>query len=139
MVERTLLNIKPDAVARNLVGEIIHRIEDAGYRIVALDKIQLTQKEAETFYAVHSERPFFKSLVTYMNSGPCVPIVVEGENAIQGIRSLIGATNPEEAAKGTIRADYAESIERNCVHASDGQETAVNEIAFFFSQRQLLD
>jgi nucleoside-diphosphate kinase len=138
MMGRTLLNIKPDAVAKHLIGEIILRIEKKGFRIVAMDKLQLSQSEAEAFYAIHKGKPFFKDLVDFMSSGPCVPLVVEGENVIEGIRELIGATDPSQAAQGTIRRDFAESISRNTVHASDGPDTAKEEISFFFSQRQLL-
>jgi len=138
MIERTLLNIKPDAVEKNLIGEIIQRVEKKGYRIVAIDKLRLTRQEAEAFYEVHRGKPFFNELVDFMSSGPCVPMVVEGENVIEGIRQLIGATDPSKAAKGTIRKDFAESITRNIVHASDGPETAKEEISFFFSRRRLL-
>jgi len=138
MIERTLLNIKPDAVEKNLIGEIIQRVEKKGYRIVAIDKLRLTRQEAEAFYEVHRGKPFFNELVDFMSSGPCVPMVVEGENVIEGIRQLIGATDPSKAAKGTIRKDLAESITRNVVHASDGPETAKGEIGFFFSRRRLL-
>jgi len=138
MIERTLLNIKPDAVEKNLIGEIIQRVEKKGYRIVAIDRLRLTRQEAEAFYEVHRGKPFFNELVDFMSSGPCVPMVVEGENVIEGIRQLIGATDPSKAAKGTIRKDFAESITRNIVHASDGPETAKGEIGFFFSRRRLL-
>jgi nucleoside-diphosphate kinase len=138
MLQRTLLNIKPDAVERNLTGEIIRRVEKAGYRILVLDKVRMDRKQAEAFYAVHAGKPFFRELTEYMSSGPCVPMVVEGENAIQGIRDLIGATDPAKAEKGTIRADLAESLTRNSVHASDAPETAVQEIFFFFSRRRLV-
>lgn len=138
MVERTLLNIKPDAVERNLIGEIIRRVEAKGYRIVSIDKDQLTQKEAEAFYEIHKGKPFFDELVEFISSGPCVPIVVEGENVIEGIRELIGATDPAQAAEGTVRKDFAESITRNSVHASDAAETAGEEIAFFFEKRRLI-
>lgn len=138
MVEQTLLNIKPDGVEKNLVGEIIRRIESSGYCVVAIDRIRLTKKEAETFYEIHHGKPFFEKLITYMCSGPCVPLVVEGENVIEGIRSLVGATDPQKAAQGTIRYEYGEDITRNCVHASDGPETAKIEIAFFFSRRELI-
>ena len=138
-MERTLLNIKPGAVKRNLSGEIIRRIEAAGYRIIAMEKTQLTVREAETFYAVHRGKPFFENLIAFMISGPCVPMVVEGEGAISGIRHLIGHTDPEIAAEGTIRHDFAETITKNCVHASDSPETAEQEIRFFFGGRRLLD
>jgi nucleoside-diphosphate kinase len=138
MVERTLLNIKPDAVERNLIGEIIRRVEAKGYRIVSIDKHQLTQKEAEAFYEIHKGKPFFDELVEFISSGPCVPMVVEGENVIEGMRELIGATDPAKAAEGTVRKDFAESITRNSVHASDAAETAGEEIAFFFEKRRLI-
>jgi nucleoside-diphosphate kinase len=138
MLGRTLLNIKPDAVERNLIGEIIKRVEAKGYRIVAIDKLQLTRNEAEAFYAIHEGKPFFNELVAFISSGPCVPMVVEGENVIEGIRELIGATDPSKAAKGTVRSDFAESITKNSVHASDAPETAREEISFFFGRRELL-
>jgi len=138
MLEQTLLNIKPDAVERNLLGEIIRRVEEKGYCIVAIDKLQLTRREAEAFYEIHRGKPFFDELVDYMSSGPCVPMVVEGEDVIEGIRELIGATDPSKAAEGTIRRDFSESITRNSVHASDGPETAKEEIGFFFERRRLL-
>ena len=138
MVERTLLNIKPDAVARNLIGEIIRRVEQKGYRIIAIDRLCLSRKEAEAFYKIHSGKPFFNELVDFMSSGPCVPMIVEGENVIEGIRKLVGATDPSRAANGTIRKDFGESITRNSVHASDGTETAEKEIGFFFEKRKFL-
>jgi nucleoside-diphosphate kinase len=137
MTERTLLNIKPDAVERNLIGEIIRRVEAKGYRIVAIDKLWLTKQEAEAFYEVHRGKPFFDELTDYMSSGPCVPMVVEGKNVIAGIRELIGATDPAKADEGTVRGDFAESMTRNSVHASDGPETAKEEIGFFFERRKL--
>lgn len=138
-MQRTLLNIKPDAVSRNLVGEICRRIEAAGFRIVAMEKTRMTRPEAEAFYHVHRDKPFFENLVKFMISGPSVPMVVEGENVIEGLRALIGATDPSEAAEGTIRRDMAENVTRNSVHASDSEHTASREIAFFFSTRRLLD
>ena len=138
MLGRTLLNIKPDAVERNLIGEIIKRVEAKGYRIVAIEKLQLTRKEAEALYAIHKGKPFFDELVAFISSGPCVPMVVEGDNVIEGIRELIGATDPSKAAEGTVRSDFAESITKNSVHASDAPETAREEIGFFFGQRKLL-
>jgi nucleoside-diphosphate kinase len=138
MIERTLLNIKPDAVGKNLIGEIIKRVESKGYQILAIDKLCMTQKEAEVFYAIHRGKPFFKTLVRFMSSGPCVPIVVEGEGVIQGLRELIGDTDPSKAAPGTIRHCFAEDITKNSVHASDGEETAEKEIGFFFGQRGLI-
>jgi len=137
-VEQTLSIIKPDAVAKNVVGQILARFEAANLRIAAAKKIQLTQADAEAFYAIHAERPFFKDLVAFMISGPVVVTVLEGENAMQTNRDLMGATNPAEAEAGTIRADFAESIDANAVHGSDSVENAVNEINFFFAQRELV-
>jgi len=137
-VEQTLSIIKPDAVAKNVVGQILARFETANLRIVATKKIQLSRADAEAFYAVHAERPFFKDLVEFMISGPVVVTVLEGENAMQTNRDLMGATNPAEAQAGTIRADFAESIDANAVHGSDSVENAVNEINFFFAQREIV-
>lgn len=131
-VEQTLSIIKPDGVQKNLIGEIYSRFEKAGLRIVAARMLHLTSEQAEGFYAVHKERPFYKDLVSYMMSGPVVVQVLEGEDAISKNREIMGATNPAEAAPGTIRADFADSIEENIVHGSDGADTAANEIAFFF-------
>jgi len=136
-MEQTLSIIKPDAVAKNVVGKILSRFEDAGLRIAATKKIQLSQADAEAFYAVHAERPFFKDLVEFMISGPVVVTVLEGENAMQKNRDLMGATNPKEAEAGTIRADFAESIDANAVHGSDSVENAINEINFFFAQKDI--
>ncbi|MEI7680513.1 MAG: nucleoside-diphosphate kinase [Betaproteobacteria bacterium] len=131
-VERTLSIIKPDAVAKNVIGEILARFEKAGLRIVASRMIHLSRQEAEGFYAVHSARPFFKDLVEFMISGPVMVQALEGENAILKNRELMGATDPKKADKGTIRADFADSIDANAVHGSDAVETAQNEIAYFF-------
>jgi nucleoside-diphosphate kinase len=131
-VERTLSIIKPDAVKKNAIGKILARFEDAGLRIIAARMTHLSRKEAEGFYAVHRERPFFKDLVEFMISGPVMIQVLEGENAIAKNRDLMGATDPKKAAKGTIRADFADSIDANAVHGSDGPETARKEIEFFF-------
>jgi nucleoside-diphosphate kinase len=131
-VERTLSIIKPDAVAKNVVGQIYARFEAAGLRIVAARMAHLSPREAGEFYAVHRQRPFFKDLVDFMVSGPVMIQVLEGENAIQKNRDLMGATDPKKAEKGTIRADFAESIDANAVHGSDGPETASAEISFFF-------
>ena len=131
-VERTLSIIKPDAVKKNVVGQILARFENAGLRIVEARMIHLSRKEAEGFYAVHRERPFFKDLVEFMISGPVLVQVLEGENAIARNRELMGATDPKKAEKGTIRADFADSIDANAVHGSDGPETARKEIAYFF-------
>ena len=131
--ERTLSIIKPDGVEKNLIGEIYKRFEGAGLRIIAARMIHLSQEQAQGFYAVHSERPFFNDLVAYMTSGPVMVQALEGENAIEQNRKLMGATNPAEADAGTIRADFAASIEENVVHGSDGPDTASQEIKFFFS------
>jgi nucleoside-diphosphate kinase len=131
-IERTLSIIKPDAVAKNVVGQIYARFEAAGLKIVAARMAHLSRREAEQFYAVHSERPFFKDLVEFMISGPVMIQVLEGEGAIAKNRDLMGATDPKKAAAGTIRADFADSIDANAVHGSDAPETAKNEVAFFF-------
>ena len=136
-MERTLSIIKPDAVAKGVIGQILSRFESNGLRIAATKKLQLSQQDAEAFYAVHAERPFFKDLVEFMISGPVVVTVLEGENAMQINRDLMGATNPAEAEAGTIRADFAESIDANAVHGSDSVENAAIEIAFFFAEREI--
>jgi nucleoside-diphosphate kinase len=136
--ERTLSIIKPDATRRNLTGAIVDRFEKAGLRVIAQRRMRLSQAQAEAFYAVHKERPFFGSLVKFMTSGPVVVQVLEGENAIAKNREVMGATNPANAAAGTIRKDFAESIEANSVHGSDAPETAVNEIKFFFSDLDIV-
>jgi nucleoside-diphosphate kinase len=133
-VERTLSIIKPDAVAKNVIGKIYSRFESNGLKIVAARMAQLSQAEAEGFYAVHKERPFFNDLVKFMISGPVMNQVLEGENAVAKNRELMGATNPKEAAAGTIRADFAESIDANAVHGSDSAENAAIEIAYFFGK-----
>jgi nucleoside-diphosphate kinase len=135
MVERTLLIIKPDAIEKNLTDEILRRIEEKGYQIIDKKERRLTRKQAESFYAVHKDQYFFNKLINYITSGPCIPAIVEGENAIRGIRELVGATDPKNAAEGTIRKDFAEDGTRNAVHASDGPETAKQEIAFFFDHK----
>lgn len=132
-LERTLSIVKPDAVAANRIGAILARLEAGGLCIVAARMLQLDREQAEAFYAVHRERPFFNDLVAFMTSGPVLAQVLEGENAIARNRKIMGATNPKEAAEGTIRADFASNIEENAVHGSDGPETATTEIAFFFS------
>ncbi len=137
-MERTLSIIKPDAVQRGLTGPILAKIEEAGLRLIALRMVCLSLKEAEEFYAVHAERPFFKSLVEFMTSGAVVVSALEGESAIARYRELMGATNPEEAAAGTIRKLYATNIERNAVHGSDAPETAAMEIAFFFRDQDFV-
>ena len=131
-LERTLSIIKPDAVAKNVIGEIYSRFEQAGLKVAAAKMKQLSRQEAEGFYAVHRERPFFSSLVNFMSSGPVMIQVLEGENAVLKHRDLMGATNPKEAAAGTIRADFAASIDANAVHGSDAADTAAVEIAYFF-------
>lgn len=136
-IERTLSIIKPDGVKRNLVGEILSRFEKNGLRVIATRMQNLSKVEAEGFYAVHKARPFYNDLVAYMTSGPVVVTVLEGENAISRNRELMGATNPKEAEAGTIRADFAESIEANTVHGSDGTDTAAVEVAYFFRTTEL--
>jgi len=136
-IERTLSIVKPDGVGRNLVGEIINRFEKVGLRVVAARMMQLSQKEAEGFYAVHRERPFFKDLVKFMTSGPVMVQVLEGEGAIAKNREVMGATDPKKAAPGTIRADLARSIDENVVHGSDAPDTAAREIAYFFREIEL--
>ncbi len=131
-VERTLSIIKPDAVVKNVLGQIYTRLEAAGLRIIAARMMQLSRAQAEGFYAVHRDRPFFRDLVDFMTSGPVIVQVLEGENAIARNRELMGATDPKKADKGTIRADFAESIDANAVHGSDGPETARAEVAYFF-------
>lgn len=136
-VERTLSIIKPDAVAKNVIGEIYTRFEKAGLRVVAARMKHLSRIEAEGFYAVHRERPFFKALVDFMITGPVMVQVLEGENAVAKHRDLMGATDPKKAAAGTIRADFADSIDENAVHGSDSQENAAKEIAYFFRTTEL--
>ncbi|MFZ0552469.1 MAG: nucleoside-diphosphate kinase [Steroidobacteraceae bacterium] len=136
-LERTLSIVKPDGVSRNLIGEVYRRFEKAGLTIVAARMLRLSEREAEGFYAVHRERPFFKDLVRYMTSGPVVVQVLEGESAITRNREIMGATDPKKAAAGTIRADLALSIEQNVVHGSDAPDTAAREIAYFFSTTEL--
>jgi nucleoside-diphosphate kinase len=137
MSERTLAIVKPDAVANGAAGQILARIEQAGFRVVALKMIHMSEADAAGFYAVHRERPFFKSLVTFMTQGPCIPMVLERDGAIQRWRDLMGATDPAKAAAGTIRKDFATSIEANAVHGSDAPATAAFEIPYFFSALEL--
>lgn len=137
-VERTLSIIKPDAVAKSAIGQINSRFEKAGLRIVAAKMLRLSKKQAEEFYGIHRERPFFNSLVSFMSSGPVLVQVLEGDNAIMTNRNVMGATNPKEAAAGTIRADFADSIDHNAVHGSDAAETAKQEIAFFFKPEEIV-
>ena len=136
-IERTLSIVKPDAVAKNVIGKIYSRFEDNGLKIVAAKMKHLSRREAEGFYAVHKERPFFGELVEFMTSGPVMVQVLEGENAVAKNRELMGATNPKEAAAGTIRADFAQSIDANAVHGSDSLENAKIEIAYFFSVTEI--
>ena len=135
--ERTISIIKPDAVAKNVIGEIYSRFEKAGLKIVASKMMQLSEEKAGEFYAVHKERPFYGELVAFMTSGPVMVQILEGEDAIAKNREVMGATNPKEAAAGTIRADFAESIDENAVHGSDGPDTAKSEMAFFFSDDEI--
>ena len=135
--ERTLSIIKPDAVAKNVIGEIYSRFEKAGLKIIAAKMLHMSQEQAEGFYAVHKERPFFKDLVGFMTSGPVMVQVLEGENAIAKHRDIMGATNPKEAAPGTIRADFATTIDENAVHGSDGPDTAKVEVAYFFNDNEI--
>ncbi len=135
--ERTLSIIKPDAVAKNVIGKIYSRFESNGLKIVAAKMQQLSKEQAEGFYAEHKERPFFNDLVAFMTSGPVVVQVLEGDNAIALNRDLMGATNPKEAAEGTIRADFAESIDANAVHGSDSPQSAAREVAYFFSDEEI--
>lgn len=135
--ERTLSIIKPDAVAKNVIGEIYRRFESGGLHIVAAKMLQLRREQAEDFYAVHRERPFFRDLVQFMTSGPVLVQVLEGEQAVARHRQLMGATNPKDAAPGTIRADFADTVDENAVHGSDGPDTAKAEIAFFFREDEI--
>ena len=135
--ERTLSIVKPDGVRKNVIGDVYNRFEKAGLRIVAARMTQLTQAQAEAFYGIHRERPFFKDLCAYMTSGPVMVQVLEGENAVARNRDIMGATDPKKAAPGTIRADLADSIEANVVHGSDSLENAAREVAFFFSETEI--
>ena len=138
-VERTFSIVKPDAVANNVIGKIYERFESVGLRIIGCKMLRLTRGQAEAFYVVHRERPFYQELVDYMVSGPVVVQVLEGEDAVAMNRKVMGATNPTDAAPGTIRADFAQSVQANAVHGSDAKETAAQEIAFFFSADELCD
>src|SRR5882762_2555968 len=137
MMQRTLAIIKPDAVERGVVGAILSKIEQAGFKVIAAKLIHMSFDDAAGFYAVHRQRPFFKSLCTFMTQGPCIPMVLEADNAIQKWRDLMGATDPAKAAAGTIRKEFATSIEANAVHGSDAPETAAFEISFFFSALEI--
>jgi len=136
-IEKTLSIVKPDGVRKNIVGTVIGRFEGAGLKVAGLKMISLTKKDAEGFYDVHKERPFFGSLTDFMSSGPAVVMVLEGEGAIKKVREIMGATNPDEAAEGTIRKDFADSIESNIVHGSDAPETAEFEIGYFFNALEI--
>ena len=137
-IERTLTILKPDCVRKGLIGEVTKRIQDAGFKILAMKLTQLTSETAGGFYAVHKERPFFGELVEFMTSGACVPMILEKENAVLDFRSLIGATNPAEADKGTIRADFAESLGENIIHGSDSVENGMIEAAYFFAESEVV-
>lgn len=137
-VERTLTILKPDCVRKGLIGEVTKRIQEAGFEIVAMKMTRLTEDTAGGFYAVHKERPFFDGLVEFMSSGPCVPMILEKENAIEDFRAFIGATNPEEAEDGTIRADFADSVGENIVHGSDSVENGKKEADYFFSEAEVV-
>lgn len=139
MIERTLAILKPDCVRKNLTGAVVARIEKAGFKIIGMKKTRLTKETAGAFYAVHKGRPFYDGLVEFMSSGACVPIALEKENAIADFRTLIGATDPAEAAPGTIRKDYADNKGENIVHGSDSIENGKIEIAFFFSEKELIE
>lgn len=136
-MERTLSIVKPDGVSKNLIGEVIKRFENSKLRVIALKMVQLSKAEAQGFYAVHRERPFFSSLTDFMSSGPCVVMALEGENAISTVREIMGATDPTRAAEGTIRKDFAPNVERNIVHGSDSPESASFEIKYFFNALEI--
>jgi nucleoside-diphosphate kinase len=138
-VDRTLAILKPDCSRKGLVGEVLRRIQKAGFQLRALKMIRLSKAEAEGFYAVHEDKPFFDDLTDFMSGGPCIPVVLEKEDAIEDFRDLIGATDPDEAAEGTIRSDFADSIQENIVHGSDAPETAAEEIAYFFAEHEIVD
>lgn len=139
MSNKTLAILKPDCVKKNLIGKVIAQIQNAGFKVTALKMVKLTDDSAKGFYEIHKERPFYNDLVTYMTSGPCVPIALEKANAVEDFRKLIGATDPAKAAEGTIRKLYAGSIQENIVHGSDSDENAAKEISHFFSRKELLD
>jgi len=136
---KTLAILKPDCVRKNLIGKVIAQIQDAGFKILAMKMTHLTEDSAKGFYEIHKERPFFNDLIAYMTSGPCVPIALEKDNAVEEFRKLIGATDPAKAAEGTIRKLYAENIQENIVHGSDSDENAAKEISHFFSRKELLE
>lgn len=136
-MELTLSIVKPDGVKKNLIGQVLSRFESKGIKIAALKMIHMTKKEAEGFYHVHSERPFFSDLTDFMSSGPCVVVVLKGDNAIKTVREIMGATNPDDAAEGTIRKDFADNVEQNIVHGSDSPESADFEIGYFFNKLEI--
>ena len=136
-IEQTLSIIKPDAVSRNIIGEVEMRLEKAGLKVIAMKMVRLTKKQAESFYDIHRGKPFYEDLVSFMTSGPCVVQVLEGENAVLANREVIGATDPQKAAPGTIRRDFAKSVDANVVHGSDSPENAKREISFFFSEDEI--
>ncbi len=138
MTNRTLAIIKPDAVNKMLTGKIIDRILSGGFAILNMKQVHLTKKQAEGFYAIHRDKPFYNDLVVFMSSAPCIVLVLKKENAVEAWRNLMGATNPEEAAEGTLRKEFAENIQNNAVHGSDSNENAIKEIAFFFSTSEIL-
>lgn len=137
MLERTLSIVKPDGVAKNLIGKVIGRFEEEGLKVIALKMVHMTKEQAKGFYAVHRDKPFYESLTDFMSSGPCVVMVLEGDDAIARTRRIMGATNPKDAAPGTIRREFAENVERNIVHGSDSPETARMEIPYFFNSLEL--
>lgn len=137
-LERTLTILKPDCVRKNLIGEVTRRIQEAGFRIVAMKMTRLTKDTAGGFYAVHKERPFFDELVEFMSSGPCIPMILEKENAIEDFRKFIGATDPDEAEEGTIRADFADNVGENIIHGSDSVENGKKEAAYFFTEADVV-
>lgn len=139
MSNRTLAILKPDCVEKNLIGKVVNHIQEAGFKIIGLKMTRLTKESAAGFYEIHKERPFFGELIDYMTSGPCVPIALQKENAVEDFRKLIGATNPEKAEEGTIRKLYAENIQRNIIHGSDSDENAIKEISHFFTRKELLE
>lgn len=139
MNNKTLAILKPDCVKKNLIGKVITQIQSAGFKVSALKMVKLTEDSAKGFYEIHKERPFFNDLIAYMTSGPCVPIALEKENAVEDFRKLIGATDPTKALEGTIRKLYADSIQENIVHGSDSDENAAKEILHFFSRKELLE
>ena len=139
MSNKTLAILKPDCVRKNLIGKVVSQIQEAGFKVSGMKMVHLTEDSAKGFYEVHSERPFFNDLIAYMTSGPCVPIALEKENAVEDFRKLIGATDPTKAAEGTIRKLYAESIQENIVHGSDSDENAAKEISHFFTRKELLE